>query len=105
MPYCLVGFGQYTSLQELLLGFTNGTLSRFSNQQHHLVEPLSYTEEICCDKEIGHDYSIRECEPEVPEISLGQGCVESEEDNEHEGSIDGEHTTPFFCRKHDVKPS
>lgn len=82
------GTGHYTSLQELLLGFTNGALSLVSNEDAHLVQGLSCVETITYAGERNIEYCNASCQVGKTEIPLQQDYVESEEDIVHENSSD-----------------
>ncbi|XP_066394206.1 uncharacterized protein [Miscanthus floridulus] len=84
----LEGTGHYTSLQELLLGFTSGALCLVSNQDGHLGQGLSYVETISYADERNVEYCNASCQVGKTEISLQQDYVETEEDIVHENSSD-----------------
>ncbi|CAD6242705.1 unnamed protein product [Miscanthus lutarioriparius] len=83
------GIGHCTSLQDLLIGFTNGTLCIVNTQQEHVVQGVPLAEGSCFEMERKDYYSNAECEFGALEICLEEGYVESEQDNEHEESSDG----------------
>ncbi|XP_066328315.1 uncharacterized protein [Miscanthus floridulus] len=83
------GIGHCTSLQDLLIGFTNGTLCIVNTRQEHVVQGVPLAEGSCFEMERKDYYSNAECEFGAPEICLEEGYVESEQDNEHDESSDG----------------